>query len=862
MKIQEFIKNQFVERLKSSPCLIIYDPERRYMDIALKLVEEGYKVINAGESTILGREEAVDEWLKLGKGKGEDKLVIYLPLSKPERDEEKRLDPYQIFSLGGAEFPDSDGDEYQALCKKAFPDYVGQVDVLFSAGPPDFATVNALEAGATWPKLKTLLKADSAREIIIALLSPSGAQQGTLKEDSSWHPELKSFLLSVLGLSLKTKSADITAVQNELWMYILFSEFALDLPGELPESLLSVTRADKKYEHLVFSVCDGLRNSEDNRDNYMEKAKKASRDLQLENKMKGIEEHGRRDTFSFENKSYLASCIQKIIDKDYLSAQEILNEKSKSIWAVNEGSHREIWTVAEKVLVLAKEIGDSTPLLDEPSINLSSLFSLYSSRFYRIDKLKRDFEYAVVDLSQEVELLEEVVDNSRKAYSAFADKMQQQFIGCIQSEGWPVIKEVRNTQVFDQFVAPLLKEKNNKIAFLMLDALRYELAMELLERFPDSYQVEHYPVCAQLPTITAVGMASLMPDADGKLTIEAADNTITPKIGSRSITNPTDRFNYIQTIYGDRCGLFNLEDLPKKKKKHLKDTVELLLIKSTEIDRLGEMNPGKAALFIQVLIKDILKGIDRLKKLGFKRIIIATDHGFMLQPEQEPGNVVPKPDGDWIVEKPRCLLGRGSANAGTIAFDTADVGIKADFPNYVVPKSLGTFQKGVLYFHQGLSLQECVLPLISIEIKDEKAEYAAQFTVTLDYKQGKTNTITSRRPMIAVSVIVDGLDFFPGLIQIQLEAYDLESGKTIGEPAACPELDSATKLLRLELGKAVKIPLKMKENFNSRRIAVDQKFYRENDRILQGGIWAEVTLCHNDIEDDDYAFYIEDMRPI
>src|SRR5690606_30137800 len=26
--------------------------------------------------------------------------------------------------------------------------------------------------------------------------------------------------------------------------------------------------------------------------------------------------------------------------------------------------------------------------------------------------------------------------------------------------------------------------------------------------------------------------------------------------------------------------------------------------------------------------------------------------------------------------------------------------------------------------------------------------------------------------------------------------------------------------------------------------------------------WAEVTLSHNDIEEDDYAFYIEDLRPI
>ncbi len=52
------------------------------------------------------------------------------------------------------------------------------------------------------------------------------------------------------------------------------------------------------------------------------------------------------------------------------------------------------------------------------------------------------------------------------------------------------------------------------------------------------------------------------------------------------------------------------------------------------------------------------------------------------------------------------------------------------------------------------------------------------------------------------------------------------------------------------------------ENFNSQRIAIGEKFYRDNDRLLEGGIWAEVTLSHNDIKDDDYAFYIEDLRPI
>lgn len=52
------------------------------------------------------------------------------------------------------------------------------------------------------------------------------------------------------------------------------------------------------------------------------------------------------------------------------------------------------------------------------------------------------------------------------------------------------------------------------------------------------------------------------------------------------------------------------------------------------------------------------------------------------------------------------------------------------------------------------------------------------------------------------------------------------------------------------------------ENFASQRIAINEKFYRDNDRLLEGGIWAEVTIAHNDVDEDAYAFYVEDLRPI
>jgi len=52
------------------------------------------------------------------------------------------------------------------------------------------------------------------------------------------------------------------------------------------------------------------------------------------------------------------------------------------------------------------------------------------------------------------------------------------------------------------------------------------------------------------------------------------------------------------------------------------------------------------------------------------------------------------------------------------------------------------------------------------------------------------------------------------------------------------------------------------ENFASQKVAIAEKFYRDTDRLLEGGIWAEVVIAHNDIDEDNYAFYVEDLRPI
>lgn len=52
------------------------------------------------------------------------------------------------------------------------------------------------------------------------------------------------------------------------------------------------------------------------------------------------------------------------------------------------------------------------------------------------------------------------------------------------------------------------------------------------------------------------------------------------------------------------------------------------------------------------------------------------------------------------------------------------------------------------------------------------------------------------------------------------------------------------------------------ENFASNHIAINANFYEENEKLLESGIWAEITLAYNDVEEDKYAFFVEDLRPI
>ena len=101
---------------------------------------------------------------------------------------------------------------------------------------------------------------ESARDILVALLAPRDAQFKALQGQENWVVEARELCTATLGLTLKTRGRAWSSIADELWRFLLFSEFVFDLPVALPEALTNVPYAQETARPLVEDLCERLRN--------------------------------------------------------------------------------------------------------------------------------------------------------------------------------------------------------------------------------------------------------------------------------------------------------------------------------------------------------------------------------------------------------------------------------------------------------------------------------------------------------------------------------------------------------------------------------------------------------------------------
>ena len=333
MDIKSFIKEEVLStRLQKKQVLAVYDPECRYRDLCLEMAEEKRIVVDASESSITSRAQAIEALTALGRNEIEQ-LLIYVPTSKPIEEEEKQKDPFALYLACGSVFPDGDGDTYLSLCLKAKPDHPTQVRTVFAENPdPGFAVIDAIGGGLSWPNLRALLSMESTRDILFAsfvrMKTASSAQRQQLG--------CRRSLQVSLGLSLKPKGKTWSSIADELWRYLLFSEFIFDLPEKLPGSLANVPHADNSAQPLIEDLCERLRNDQRSQIAYIHHAEIIETELNMEQACKDLSDLGKQDTFPFEERTFLSKAVESFKNEELDEAREILLQHSNSIWVVGE----------------------------------------------------------------------------------------------------------------------------------------------------------------------------------------------------------------------------------------------------------------------------------------------------------------------------------------------------------------------------------------------------------------------------------------------------------------------------------------------------------------------------------------------
>ncbi len=817
--IKEFIIKHIQKKLDANHVTVIYDDQDLYSEL-LPLLSANSKVVDLKKSILKGREEAYDFFNNTLPKDSKNNLIIYSPFEAPLDEQSKIEDPFYVFTLGHNYFPNGASDRYETLCKACFPQKEQQINELFSQGTPDFDTIDALGDGNTYAKLQILTGGKSEKELFMALMIPSDDQLAKLKSNKTWFTEYKK-LAQIIGL--KTSAKTYEDVNNELWRIMLFSEFVYDLPIELPKKMQAVPTVKEGSKQLVLDLVKSIRNTKTSEQTYIDKANELESLLSLAQEFKDETNLGSIVTFAFEDNTYFNHFVDLLTKEELNDAEVLIKHNKENIWPQHDEERKNLWLLADYALKLSRATANKIKYPKEAK----EFVELYADKLYEIDLLQRQFEKTLSEIISSHDPVDALSASVRNSYRNFIGDLQKAFQESIHQ--WPIEGVNRNIQLFDKYIAPELKGKK-KIAYILVDALRFEIGKDLEQTLSKHFTIQITPSCAFVPTVTKFAMAALVPNAEKALKLDLHSGKLESFLDNEPALNLEARRKYFKEKLGDRCEIISLDQLLASFQK----TPDLLVVTTTEIDSAGEnLNITTALAAMEQSLRNLLKGLITLNKLGYEKAVIATDHGFMLYPSFQPGDNLKQPTGDWVLEKSRCIAGKGMETEHGLVFSARSIGINSPIEQFQFLKNYAVFEKSTQYFHEGISLQEAIVPIIEISFKNMTVQKGVEITLT--YRGKSEGEVTTRRPIIDLMCFQEGN---MGLDPISIKIEAVANGKAIGEPIGAEEVNDITKLVEVYPQRAHKIPLALVEDFEG-------KFEVIASDPLSGKVYSTLNLETN-----------------
>ncbi len=546
-------------------------------------------------------------------------------------------------------------------------------------------------------------------------------------------------------------------VAGALVGWLLCVEYVNDL-SRLPH--LDELRRLRELSPPLIKACGGLvgRLREKHPESYASLADEMELRLAKELESMSPEDLGRIDTFRAEEQRVLDGAVDELLRGDWAKAlawAEARTEES-SFWLKRDQARRREWSLVREAARLGTTLG-RLPRPLEGTRTLDEAVARYADGGFEVDRAHRRFEQRQTALLDS-ELphfgkLKEVVRLLRDAYRDWADRLARDFAALCREHGFLPEPALQQRSVFEQVVAPLAADE--RVAFFLLDAFRYEMATELLDDLKGAGTVvDLKPRLAELPTVTSVGMNLLAPVAsDGRL--QVAGTFAGFKTGEYTVRTPADRARAIGQRGGGKASvLLNLSEVcdiePEALKRRIRDA-HIVVVHGTELDDAGEANVGPATF--EVTLRALRSAYAALQKAGVKSFVFTADHGFLLLDDATLPMV---PFGTRRGPRRRYVLdAHPRAESGMVNVSLAALGYEG-LEGYLLFREdtavFATGNAGATFVHGGNSLQERVIPVLTV--KRSRAQGKAHTAYTVEARKQK-DVVGLRRVDVRVRVAPD-----------------------------------------------------------------------------------------------------------
>lgn len=732
------------------------------------------------------------------------KLLVYLPGQEPNPE----LDVLMELKRAGQGAYKPYLRQLARECLRGLGCTDGRVDELIGGEDIGFqdvaAIVEQLSGVETGSLLRLVYGGTTDDKRIIARWLADGSHDGDI-ESKGAVTELASLLEVKLDLDLGDDELDLDKARERAWRHVLVGELKMDLQCAPPESLSRIGVVGSQSHDRLRKLMEILR--EFHSREYEQMADKVQAQLGLAGLDIDSSKLGSIDTFRFEERALLGHCGGLIEEGSFKQALELVEERKPSFWVRMSAERMGQWEACRLLAELGRlASGARDGLAGMRDASSKQWVDAYEESLWKVDQAHRQLEQHLAMMEGELEV-EAALAKVRRAYSRLESDMAEGFLGALRSSDWSVEGALGQQEAFGKHV----DGASGRTAYFLVDALRYEMGQELLASLSDVKESSIDAMVARLPSITPVGMAALMPDASSGMALEEGSGRLVVSVAGQDLPGSKERMRFLTTRRSSAQET-TLDELLARSIKVLEERLaycKLLVVRSQEIDQLGESGSDLAARqAMGSIVGSIRKAIRRLAGLGFQQMVVVADHGYLYAGHKGEDMRLDSPGGHEVELHRRCWIGKGGHTPkGALRVGAVDLGYSSDL-DVIFPEGTAVFKArgGLSFHHGGPSLQEMVVPAISVRVSAPVEESKDGLQLSLS---NAPDVITNR--IFTVELELSGSDLFAQQEVISVTVTLESDGAVVGQAimAADGSVDKATGQVEISAGGSIQLGLSL-----------------------------------------------------